>query len=460
MFIDLLKNLSNYFTPKDQKVSLFSKYSQIIPIMNLKSPKSLSFIYRNRKDIHKILYDNDQIIKLDSNSAENGLPYLFYVFLLIKYQNDLVNYVYEIDFIEKVNNIRKKTKNSLTNFILAIIIIELVNNYKSTELYDEYNDEENKILDKIYEESQKIKSEATDELKQFNLRINENYIEDNMISEIYKEIIHSIINNKKLEDFDFCSNIFEQIGLNEIELTEDIYNKLIDIFDNNEEYINEYQISRLDDLFNEKKLNFYMTILKYIFKNSFYIYNISFLNSTRNGFLKIIKNESNNNLIKIINELNNSNISEKISYLISKFCDSQYYIDKYLTSKHNDIMEILNYYRDFYFIDKKNEITEIENYINNKNDISEDKLNLYLNDLNRAKYLNERKNLIYFLLEGQNGKIKSKKCRQKMIVKYIKKMEDCEKMIKDGKFKTKMRKDDKKILYNYFGNKDNQIFFF
>ena len=169
MFIDLLKNLSNYFTPKDQKVSLFSKYSQIIPIMNLKSPKSLSFIYRNRKDIHKILYDNDQIIKLDSNSAENGLPYLFYVFLLIKYQNDLVNYVYEIDFIEKVNNIRKKTKNSLTNFILAIIIIELVNNYKSTELYDEYNDEENKILDKIYEESQKIKSEATDELKQLRI---------------------------------------------------------------------------------------------------------------------------------------------------------------------------------------------------------------------------------------------------------------------------------------------------
>ena len=252
MFIDLLKNLSNYFTPKDQKVSLFSKYSQIIPIMNLKSPKSLSFIYRNRKDIHKILYDNDQIIKLDSNSAEYGLPYLFYVFLLIKYQNDLVNYVYEIDFIEKVNNIRKKTKNSLTNFILAIIIIELVNNYKSTELYDEYNDEEKKILDKIYEESQKIKSEATDELKQFNLRINENYIEDNMISEIYKEIIQSLINNKKLDDFDFCSNVFEQIGLNEIELTEDVYNKLIDIFDNNEEYINEYQISRLDDLLMNK----------------------------------------------------------------------------------------------------------------------------------------------------------------------------------------------------------------
>ena len=459
MFIDLLKNLSNYFTPKDQKVSLFSKYSQIIPIMNLKSPKSLSFIYRNRKDIHKILYDNDQIIKLDSNSAEYGLPYLFYIFLLIKYQNDLVNYVYEIDFIENVNNIRKKTKNSLTNFILAIIIIELVNNYKSTELYDEYNDEENKILDKIYEESQKIKSEVTVELKQFNLRINENYIEDNMIGEIYKEIIQSIINNKKLDDFDFCSNVFEQIGLNEIELTEDVYNKLIEIFDNNEEYINEYQISKLDDLFNEQKLNFYMTIFKYIFKNSFYIYNISFLNSARNRFLKIIKNESNNKLLKAKNEQNNLNVNEKISFLISKFCDSEYYIDKYLNDKHNEIMEILNYYKDFYFIEKEKEIKDIENYINNKNDISENKMNLYLNDLNRAKYLNERKNIIYFLLEGQNGKIKSKKCRQKMIVKYIKKMEDCEKMIKDGKFKTKMRKDDKKILYYYFGNKDNQIFF-
>ena len=456
MFIDLLESLSNHFIPVDPKVSLFSKYSQIVPIMKLKTQKILSFIYSNRNDIHNILYENDQIIKLDSKSAECGLPYLFYVLLLIKYQSDLVNYMYEIDFIEKVNNIRKETKNSLTNFILAIIIIELVNNYKSTELYDEYNEQENEILNQICEENQNIKFKVTDELKRMNLKISQDCIEDNMISEIYIDIIESLIENKKLDDFDFCSNILNQMGLNEIELTENIYNKLKEIFDNNEEYTNEYQLSRLDDLFNENKLNFYMTIFNYIFKSSFYTYNISFLISARNRFLKIIKNEPRNKLLENINRQNNQNIKDKLFYIITKFCDSKYYFDKYLNSNLIGIMEILNYYKDFYFTKKEKEITEIENFVNNNNNLNEKDLKNYLNDLTDAQYFNERKNIIYFLLEEQNGKFnKNKKGAQKLVEKYMKKMKDCEKMIRDGKFKKKMRKDDKRILYRYFDDKNN-----
>ena len=49
-----------------------------------------------------------------------------------------------------------------------------------------------------------------------------------MLSEIYVEIIKSIIDNKKLDDYNYCSKIFEQISLDKIELTEIIASLRLD----------------------------------------------------------------------------------------------------------------------------------------------------------------------------------------------------------------------------------------
>jgi hypothetical protein len=226
MFESLLEYLSNYFIPKDApKNPLFSKFSQIESFMKTNSKKTFSFFYSNRKDIHQLLYDNDQMIKLDSKIADERLSNLFYIILLIKEQVDLVNYFYDISFIQNVNNKRKKTKNSLTNFIFAMIIIELISNYKASETYDEDNYSDNEILEQIEEENIRIRDCAIAELKEMNLNVSEEYIEENMINEIYVEIINSLIDEKKLDDFEYCSNILEQIGLDEIELTENMYNK-------------------------------------------------------------------------------------------------------------------------------------------------------------------------------------------------------------------------------------------
>ena len=55
----------------------------------------------------------------------------------------------------------------------------------------------NEILKQICAENKTIRDCAKTELKRMNLNISEEYIEDNMISEIYIEIINSIIDEKK-----------------------------------------------------------------------------------------------------------------------------------------------------------------------------------------------------------------------------------------------------------------------
>ena len=169
MFESLLEYLSNYFIPKDApKNPLFSKFSQIESFMKTNSKKTFSFFYSNRKDIHQLLYDNDQVIKLNSKITDEGLSNLFYIILLIKEQVGLVNYCYELSFIQNANNKRKTMKNSLTNFIFAMIIIELINNYQESELYNEDNYSDKEILKQICEENKTIRDCAKTELKIMN----------------------------------------------------------------------------------------------------------------------------------------------------------------------------------------------------------------------------------------------------------------------------------------------------
>ena len=271
MLDKLVELLTNYFVPINNKISPISTYSQI-EALKFDNGNLFAFVYSNKEALHQILYDNDQLIKLPSEIADKGISNLFYVVLLIKCQSDLINYMYELNFIKKVNNLRKKSNDSLTIFVFTIIILQLIANYKDTDMYEQENDDE--ALDELCEENKKIKNESKSILKSMNLNISDENIENNMLSEIYVEIIKSIIDNKKLDDYNYCSKIFEQISLDKIELTDNMINDLLTIFKNNEEYIKKYNFTNEDDLINENKMDFYMTIFKYILK-ILYIFIIS-----------------------------------------------------------------------------------------------------------------------------------------------------------------------------------------
>ena len=457
----LIEVLTNYFVPIKNKISPISTYSQI-EALNFGNENLFSFIYSNKETIHQILYDNDQLIKLPTEIVDKGISNLFYIVLLIKCQSYVVNYCYELNFIKEVNNLRKKSNDSLTIFVFSIIILQLIDNYKETIMYEEKKDDE--VLDALYEENNRIKNESKNILKRMNLNISDENIEENMLSEIYVEIIKSIIDNKKLDDYNYCSKIFEQISLDKIELTDNMINDLLTIFSNNEEYIKKYYFSNVDDLMNENKMDFYMTIFKYILKDSIYIYNFQFLLSARQAIIKMIKSESSIKLIEFINDNKgsntNKNIKEKLSFILNKFCDCQYIANKYLSKASNEkLKEVLNYYQNFYFNRKESDISIIEKYLDNKNNLAEEELSKYLKDYDEAHKINERKEIIYFFFEERIGKIINDQKTQKEMEKYIKKINDCENMIKNNKFSKKMRKDDKKTFYRYFNQHNNNKIF-
>ena len=445
MIEKIIEYMTNYFSMFMKKINLFFNYYQLKAFLEKNTWNKMKILYDNKEAIHQILYDNEKTIKIESNFNENDLDKYFYLSLLIKDNPNIIYYIYEIDLIinlAKYQN-NNKNKNSYQNILLAMIILILIDNYRNTECFMESDDE---VLDEIYEENMKIKNNEKD-LKSLNINLESENIEDNEVSKFMMEIVESLVLNKKIENFEFCDNVLAQIGFEKINLTEDMYNKLIEIFEQNEEYVNGFKISQLNDLFNEKKLNFYTLISKYILKESIYIYNFPFFLSTRKNILRIVKSQSD----KLISYDKNTEIKNKLFNILTFFCDSEYYIKKYLSAPKNELNEVLEYYKNFCFESKKEAIKRIENESLNKEEI-----NLILkSDLEKAKKINLRKNLIFFLL-NKNNNIKIVKLSEKKIESIVKKVENCEKLIKDNKFMNKMRTDDKEIFYEFFNQEKNK----
>ena len=446
MFEKIIEYITSYFSTIMKKINLFFNYYQLKAFLEKDTWNKMKILYDNKEAIHQILYDNEKTIKIKSTFNENDFGKYFYLSLLIKDNPNIIYYIYEIDLIINLDKYRKKIKNSYQNIVLSMIILILIDNYKNTECFMESDEE---VLDEIYEENMKVKTNEKD-LKSLNINLESENIEDNEVSLFMMEIVESLVSNKKIENFEFCDNALAQIGFEKINLTEDMYNKLIEIFEQNEKYVNELKISELNDLFNEKKLNFYTLISKYILKESIYIYNFPFLLSTRKNILKIVKSQSD----KLISYDKNTEIKNKLFNILTFFCDSEYYIKKYLSAPKNKLNEVLEYYKNFCFESKKETIKSIENESLNK-----DEINIIIkSDLEKAKKINLRKNLIFFLL-NKNNKAKIVKKTEKKIESIVKKVENCEKLIKDNKFMSKMRADDKEFFYEFFNQENNKEMF-
>ena len=161
-------------------------------------------------------------------------------------------------------------------------------------------------------------------------------------------------------------------------------------------------------------------------------------------------------LIYFTNENNKDSLLKIFSKDIIEF-----FIEE--VSRIQNIMEILKYYMNFLFESKKNDISSIKRFI----ECQEDKNNIekYFKDLNIAKKMNERFELIDYIF-----KIKNKdKDKEKEIVKTEKDFNECaktwnlfEKMINEKKLnKIKLR--DKHIIYDFFKEQEknstqNKIF--
>ena len=291
---------------QDPLNKLINSISEIEQIKSDDNIKIISILYFNRKRIEKILYDKYDIFLIQTDSIENRLSDYFYLSLLIRNDQDIVNYNYSIDLIEKINsNINKEDINYfLSKLIISKIIIELIDNYENYENYDEVK--EGQILKKIEEDNSYIIKKSLYSLKEIEINWTIDDIKEKKIDEIYAEIIIALIKTKKIDNIQYSETLLYQLDIKNIIITEKIFEKLLDFFKSNEQFINDYNIESIHDLENINKQNFYYLLLVFILKDSFYIYQIPFLYKIRKRLLidlkkkkSIKKNEKINKILKI-----------------------------------------------------------------------------------------------------------------------------------------------------------------
>ena len=420
--------LSFYISIKElneinKNTKIISKYEEFKNIIDLNYPEVVKFLYFNKHYIHQILYEEEEIIFISSYENKKNLSYIFYLSLLIMENPNIINYSYKIDYIREINNEYKNIKDKYKSIVISKIILLLINNF------DENKNEQELI--KIKEEREEIIKSNIYIFKEMNLDLNEDYIKTKKIDEIYIEIINALIKSKKIDDYNYTYNIINQLDLENINITKTMFNKISKIFDSNDNYI----ITKIDDLNNENKINFYYIILKYILKDTIYIYQIPSLLKTRNLILKSLKSN------QLLNINNNNN---KYKFILHFLIDSDYYFQTIPDIDLNKLEEILNYYKENEFESKKEDIDIIQNIIKNKKGFYQK----YLKDYDEYKNTNKKSSLMKINNENDDGKNKKEEINMDDIEKE-KNLNKREKGIISSSI-TKEKKD------NYL-NKENNI---
>ena len=91
---------------------------------------------------------------------------------------------------------------------------------------------------------------------------------------------------------------------------------------------NKYLISKIEDLFDINKINFFYILLKYILKTFTFICQIKLCLELRKNLLRLCK--SNSNIFSSFQSINTDNqIKDKLNYILVVMLNSEYYIDKY-----------------------------------------------------------------------------------------------------------------------------------
>ena len=392
----------------------------------------IKFIYLYREWFHKILYDREEIAKIGLGEQKKNLYYNFYLNLLIKENPEIINYTYSLDFIKTINIERKNTLQKYKSIMFSKIIVDLIDNYRGT---DEYNENEESFeLEEIEKENTQIIKNNIEVFKEIDLNLNKDDILKKKIDEIYFDVINALISSRKFEDFKYSSNILEQLDLENINLTKTIFDGLM----NGLNYIKDYEINNAEDLNDERKVNFYYLFLKFIFKNSIYIYNVPFLLKTKKLFLELLKQDKIMQLKK----------NKKIEFIVLKILDSKYYSLKDNENNHENIYglnEILKYYEEFLFEVKIEDIKKIKDIIKIKKSDNE-KYEKYLEDYDKHKKINERIPIINYNYNLENkGNLGNEEILKKAIL-------DNFEMIKERKIEKEF---DEILIKENFNNNNN-----
>ena len=308
---------------------------------------------------------------------------------------------------------KNSKEENIRDLIGAKFIVDLIENYQ--------NDDNNECEEENEDKLQDLKEKNTDIIKKIldqndfaknleyekNKKYTYNEILERNIDEIYSDIIRLLIKNNYFSDYNKTKNILEEINFESINLTKDMIKNIKEVLDKNNNYLVNYEIKEIND-FNEEKINFYYLLMKYILKNSFFIFNIPFLLQNCLNIIKF-KDEydfkSQKSLKKKINLIieyfKGLNIDEEDS-LINNKSESNQNLDINIYSSNNINISISqeNDYQKNIELAKKilNDVTIIlmhdksqeENSLYKIKDIISDEESLFNNsiDITREEHLN------------------------------------------------------------------------
>jgi len=387
----------------------------------------IKFIYYNRIWFHKVLYEREQLVKIEFEEQKKNLYYCFYLDLLIMECSEILNYTYSLDFIKIINKERKKISQKYKLIIFCKIIIDLIENYKGI---DECNENENTLLlENLIKENRQIIEKNIEVFAEIDLKVSIDNILKKKIDEIYVVIINGLIRSKRVDDFEYAYNVLEQLDLKNINITKTIFDGVI-----KEQNYKDYEINNFEDLKDEKKVNFYYLFFTFIFKNSNYIYNVPILLKARKVFIELIKQKK----VKYLK------VNKKFEYIALKFIDSKYYLNKYYENIYEILNEVLKYYEECFFETKIEDIKKIRSIIKNK-EVNYEK---YLEEYEKAKKINEKIPVVNYIYNLENkGNLRNEKTFQKAILK----LDNFEKMIK----KRKIEKEYGEMMANFIKDENN-----
>ena len=265
-----------------------NKYEEIESFCKNNKGKILKFFYFYRNNIQEILYKSDNIIDIEDLEINSKLSELFYLSLLL-WNSNLVNFSYSFDFISKLDSINQYNENYLTKIILSKIIIILIDYTKVLDIYYQNQNE----LEKIRIRNIGIIANNLELFnKEFKLKYDIKSFLNKKIDYIYMEIIVSLIKKNDFENYEYYEDVFKQLDLESIDITQTIFDGLskeIDIKKN--KFLENFKINK-DRYLDEKVINFYHILFYIILKKPLYLYKNNFLINNRNNFLELLKNNS------------------------------------------------------------------------------------------------------------------------------------------------------------------------
>ena len=404
----------NYKQPYENsiKISLISEYSELIYIFNQIENKT-KFLYLDYEAINRILYNEEEIIQIENKKYEYS--FIYYLNLLINVNKDIVNFNYDFDFIKEIDNENNKKENELQKLFISKIILDLICSFEGIE--------QNEELEQIEKKNKMYIIDNKNVFKNYNLNLEK--IEEISLEKLYLDILIELIKNKKLENYDFAYDILIKLDLENIDINSKMLEELKNIL-NDENYLYNYKMNDIKDFFKEENVNFYYILIKYIFKNSCFIYNIPLLYNTRNAIIKIIKTKNKEFLLHIYN-IGNIDLFKRINYNIKFILDSNYYYNIFLDLLYEN---------------------KLRKAIINENRKWEE----YMKILNILEKNNDKLALINYLYESKKKEVKKIQLEFEEVSYTYKQLE---KMIQEKKVK-KMRKDDKLLLSKYFIDENNK----